>query len=70
MRTPFELAHLRSVNFGLGLIESLALSNLVLNADEYESRMREAGGGAPPVSETVHIGLMWRTITEMTAIEA
>ena len=70
MLTPFEAAHTRSASFGLGLIESMALSSLVLNADEYETRMRDAGGGAPPIYETVHIGLMWKAITEMTAIEA
>lgn len=70
MHTPFEAAQVRALQLGVGMIESMALSSLVLNADEYETRMREVGGGTPPLTEVVHIGLMWRSITQMTVIEA
>ena len=64
--TPFEQAHLRSATAGVRIIESLAVNNLITQARNYESDMSKLGGGTPPLGETVHIGLMWASVSQFT----
>jgi hypothetical protein len=68
--TPFEQSHLRAATAGARIIESLALNNLVTQARNYESDMSKLGNGTPPLSETVHIGLMWASVSQFAEIEA
>jgi hypothetical protein len=68
--TPFEQSHARTVGLGVRIIESLAVNNLITQARNYEADMSKLGGGVPPMSETVHIGLMWASVGQFTEIEA
>jgi len=68
--TPFEQSHQRAATLGARIIESLAVNNLVTQARNYESDMSKLGNGTPPLSETVHIGLMWASVSQFAEIEA
>jgi hypothetical protein len=68
--TPFEQNHSRTVGLGVRIVESLAVNNLITQARNYEADMAKFGGGVPPMSETVHIGLMWASVSQFTEIEA
>ena len=64
--TPFEQTHLRAATAGIRIIESLAVNNLITQARNYESDMSKVGNGTVPMSETVHIGLMWASVSQFT----
>lgn len=64
--TPFELAHIRAAGAGIRIIESLAVNNLITQARNYESDMSKLGNGTPPLGETVHIGLLWASVSQFT----
>lgn len=67
--TPFEQAHLRAATAGVRIIESLAVNNLITQARNYESDMSKVGNGTPPLGETVHIGLMWASVSQFTDVD-
>jgi len=68
--TPFEQSHNRAATLGVRLVESFAINNLITQAQSYESRMSEIGNGCPPLSETLHISLMWSQVGMFAEVEA
>lgn len=68
--TPFEQSHQRAATLGARLVEALAVNSLVAQARSYEDRMSEIGNGCPPLSETLHISLMWASVGQFAEIEA
>jgi len=68
--TPFEQSHQRAATLGARIVEALAVNNLVSQTQSYEARMAEIGNGCPPLSETLHIGLMWASVGQFAEIEA
>lgn len=68
--TPFEQTHLRAANAGIAIIQSLAVNRMIATARTYESQMAQAGGGVPPLSETLTIGMMWGDVAQFAVGEA
>jgi len=68
--TPFEQSHQRAATLGARIAQALAVNNFVSQTQSYEARMAEIGNGCPPLSETLHIGLMWASVGQFAEIEA
>lgn len=68
--TPFEQSHIRAAEAGLRIVESLAVNRMITAARVYETQMVESGGGVPPLSETVTIGMMWGDVAQFAVGEA
>lgn len=68
--TPFEQTHIRAAGTGIAIIQSLAVNRMIVNARAYESQMAGLGGGVPPLSETLTIGMMWGDVAQFAVGEA
>jgi len=68
--TPFEQTHVRAANAGAAIIKTLVINRMIHAAWAYEGQMAELGGGAPPLSEVLTIGVMWNDITVFPVGEA
>ena len=68
--TPFEQVHKNMAALGIRMAESLAVDNMITQAQAYELDTAKLGGGVPPLSETTTIHLMWAAVGEFTLAEA
>lgn len=50
---------IRGSSFGIAIYNSFVIASLTQKASLYESEMAKLGGGCPPLSETIHIAMMW-----------
>lgn len=64
--TPFESASNRIMSLPLRVCEALGVDGMVREAQAYEEEMAKLGSGCPPLSETLHIALMWQAICEFS----
>jgi hypothetical protein len=64
--TPFEAASMRIMSLPLRVCEALGVDGMVREAQAYEAEMAKLGSGCPPLSETLHIALMWQAIGEFS----
>ena len=65
VRTPFERSSHLMADMMMGLCESVAVNAAVRAAVAEEAEVAKLGNGTPPLSETVHIHLMWGQVAEM-----
>ena len=69
VRTPFERSAFLVSDMMAGLCESVAVNAAVRAALAEEAEISKLGNGTPPLTETVHIYLMWGQVAEMAAPE-
>jgi len=49
----------RRTSFVVNFYNSFVIDSLTQKASNYEYEMAKLGGGCPPLSETIHIAMMW-----------
>ena len=65
VRTPFERSSHLMADMMMGLCESVAVNAAVRAAVAEEAEMCKLGNGTPPLSEAVHLHILWGQVADM-----
>jgi hypothetical protein len=49
----------RGTSFGVNFYNSFVVATMAMKAEVYEHEMSKLGGGCPPLSEALHVAMMW-----------
>jgi hypothetical protein len=66
LQDPLTLRTVGAMSLPLRVCETLGVDGMVREAQAYEAEMAKLGSGWPPLSETLHIALMWQAICEFS----
>ena len=52
----------RGSSFGVNFYNSFVICTMAKKAEVYEQEMSKLGGGCPPLSEALHVAMMWTDV--------